>query len=210
MRMNRFVVVAVALAAVNSSYGDFVETEIPTWRGDLGSSYYGWEYFTQAIDAPNMNDSGSSGGMLFNFADGAFITSTGNIYNQSSGLNIHVYGYDAVEQAVLNIASQGTEFDYAGVTLWVGDGVNGMMFLADDWSVNHYEPIEGFGAIVNTSFTWDLSSYSGTVTEWAFFFQGTAPHNVLDAVTVDIFADAVPGAGGLFAFGLLGFRTSRR
>ena len=198
------------LTIVHSGYCDFVETEVPTWRGEVGSSYYGWETFTQAYNAPNMNESGTPGGMLFNFAEGAFITSTGNIYNQSGGLNVHVYGYSALEQAVLNISTQGSEFDYAAVFLWVGDGVDGMMFSADDWAINYYEPIEGLGAIVNASFTWDTSSYEGAITEWAFMFNGTSPHNVLDAVSVDVFTGAVPGAGALFAFGFCGLRSRRR
>ena len=204
------IVGAVIFSASQIGFADFVVLDTPEWQGDAGSLYYGWENFTQPYGVPNMNDSGVPGSMLFNFAEGAFITSTGNIYNQGGGLDIHVYGYSAIEQAVLNISSQGSEFDYAGVSLWVGDGTDGMMFFANEWSMNYYQPVEGMGAIANTSYSWDLSSYEGMITEWAFFFQGTEAHNVLDAVTVDIYTGAVPSAGGLFAFGLLGLRTRRR
>lgn len=201
---------ATVVMVATAVQGSFIEPEVPTWRGDVGSSYYGWETFTQSYGAPNMNDSGTPGGMLFNFADGAFITSTGNIYNQATGLNIHVYGYSAVEQAVLNISSQGTEFDYESVSLWVGDGTDGMMFWADEWSLNYYEPVDGMGAITNSSYTWDVSSYEGLVSEWAFFFEGIEAHNVLDAVTVDVFAGNVPAPSAVLVFGLLGLRSQRR
>lgn len=202
--------VATVMLVATSGYCGFVETDTPAWRGDAGSSYYGWESFSEAVGGPNMSDSGTPGGMLFNFAEGAFITSTGNIYNQAGGLNIHVYGYSEVEQAVLNISSQGSEFDYASVSLWVSDGTDGMMFSADNWSMNYYEPVEGMGAITNTSYTWDISTYDGEITEWAFFFQGTEAHNVLDAVTVDVFAGNVPAPSALVALSLLGFRIRRR
>ena len=135
------------LTIVHSGYCDFVETEVPTTRGDVGSSYYGWGTFTQAYNALDMNESGTP---------------------------------------------------------------CGMMFSADDWAINYYEPIEGIGAIVNASFSWDTSSYEGAITEWAFMFNGTSPHNVLDTVSVDVFTGAVPGATALFVFGLCGLRSRRR
>jgi hypothetical protein len=200
----------VALAFSQVGFGDFVETIEPNWRGEAGSLYYGWETFTEPYNAPNMNEEGTPGGMLFNFAAGAFLTSSGNIYNQAGGLDIHVYGYSDVQNAVLNLASQGSEFDYENVSLWVSDGIDGMMFSADSWSMNYYQPVEGMGAITNTSYEWNISSYEGTITEWAFFFQGNEAHNVLDAVTVDIYTGAVPSAGGLVAFGLMGLQRRRR
>jgi hypothetical protein len=148
--------------------------------------------------------------MLFNFADGAMVTGSGNIYNQATGLEIHVHGNGPLEQAVLNLASMGTEMDYAGVTLWVSDGTTGQMFSYDTFATNYYEEVPNFGANVTTSYSWDLSNYAGVVTEWAFFVNGTAPHNVLDAVTVDIFAGAVPVPGALALVGIAGLARRRR
>jgi hypothetical protein len=189
---------------------DLVNPTIPDWRGDVGTQYYGWDSFTSPYSAPNFNDSGDAGGMLFNFADGAMITGSGNIYNQGGGLEIHVYGYGPLEQAVLNVASMGTEMDYANVSLWVSDGENGQMFSYDEFATNYYEEVPNFGANVSTSYEWDLSGYTGTITEWAFFINGTAPHNVLDAVTVDIFTGAVPAPGVLGLLGVAGFACRRR
>jgi hypothetical protein len=183
---------------------------VPAWRGDAGTQYYAWDSFTSAYNAPNFNDSGDAGGMLFNFADGAILTGSGNIYNQGGGLEIHVYGYGPLEQAVLNVASMGTELEYANVSLWVSDGTNGQMFSYDTFATNYYEAIPNFGANVSTSYTWDLSTYTGAITEWAFFVNGTAAHNVLDAVSVDIFTGAVPVPGALVLLGIAGVHRRRR
>ena len=67
-----------------------------------------------------------------------------------------------------------------------------------------------FGANVSTSYTWDLSSYDGIVTEWAFFVSGTSAHNVLDAVTVDIFSGAVPAPGVLTLLAIASLHRRRR
>ncbi|MBC8200889.1 MAG: hypothetical protein H8E86_02490 [Planctomycetes bacterium] len=200
----------IAAGAASQVSADLVNPEIPAWRGDAGTQYYGWDSFSSAYNAPNFNDSGDAGGMLFNFAEGAMLTGSGNIYNQIGGLELHVYGYGPLEQAVLNVASMGTEMDYANVSLWVGDGIAGQMFTYDTFATNFYEEIPGFGANVSTSYTWDLSTYTGAITEWAFFVNGTAPHNVLDAVSVDIFSGAVPTPSVLVLFGVTGLYRRRR
>ncbi len=200
-------VVAVATTQVSA---DLVNPEIPSWRGDAGAQYYGWDSFSSAYNAPNFNDSGDAGGMLFNFAAGAQITGSGNIYNQSGGLDIHVYGYGPLEQAVFNVASMGTEMDYSGVSLWVSDGESGQMFSYDTFATNYYEEVPGFGANVSTSYTWDLSGYNGVITEWAFFVNGTAPHNVLDAISVDVFSGAVPAPSVLALIGVAAVSTRKR
>jgi len=199
----------VAIVATQVS-ADLINPEIPTWRGDTGSQFYGWDSFGSAYNAPNYNDSGDAAGMLFNFAPGAFVTGSGNIYNQAGGLDIHVYGYGPLEQAVLNVASMGTEMDYANISLWVGDGENGQMFSYDTFATNYYEEIPNFGANVSTSYTWDLSAYDGIVTEWAFFVNGTSAHNVLDAVTVDIFSGGVPTPGVLTLLAIASLHRRRR
>ena len=172
--------------------GDVVNPEVPNWQGDTGAQFYSWDSFSSAYNAPNFNDSGDAGSMLFNFAEGAIITGSGNIYSQASGLEIHVYGYGPLEQAVLNVASMGTEMDYANVYLWVTDGEIGQMFSYDSFATNYYEEVPNFGANVSSSYTWDLSDYTGVVTEWAFFVNGTSAHNVLDALAVDIYTGTVP------------------
>ncbi len=190
---------------------DLVNPTIPDWRGEAGTAYYGWDSFTDSFNSPNFNDSGIPfGAMLFNFAPGAMITSTGNIYGQTDPLDLHFYGYGPIEQAVLNIASGGTEMDYESVSLYVSDGESGQMFSFDSFATNSYVEIPGFGANVTTLYSWDLSSYEGVITEWAFFVSGTGPHNVLDAASIDIMFAAVPAPGALCLLGFAGMTHRRR
>ncbi len=200
----------VAATIASQVSADLVNPEVPAWRGETGSQYYSWDSFSSAYNAPNFNDAGDVGGMLFNFAEGAMITGSGNIYNQAGGLEIHVYGYGPIEQAVLNVASMGTEMDYAEISPCVGDGTNGQMFSYDTFVTNYYEEVPNFGANVSSSYTWDISDYSGVVTEWAFFVNGTSAHNVLDAVTVDIFTGAVPAPYAIAVIGLGALVKRRR
>ena len=104
----------------------------------------------------------------------------------------------------------GTEMDYSGVSLWVSDGESGQMFSYDTFATNYYEEVPNFGANVSTSYTWDLSGYNEVITEWAFFVNGTAPHNVLDAVAVDIFSGAVPAPSVLALIGVAAVSTRKR
>ena len=196
--------------ATTQVQADLVNPLMPDWQGDVNTAFYGWDSFTSAVGAPNFNDSGDAGGMVFNFAPDAIITGTGNIYNQVGGLEIHVYGYGPLEQAVLNVASMGTEMDYANVSLWVSDGENGQMFTYDSFATNYYEEVPNFGANVSTSYTWDLSTYDGVVAEWAFFVNGTSPHNVLDAVTVDIAYGAIPSPSAIALLGIAGLATKTK
>ena len=76
--------------------------------------------------------------------------------------------------------------------------------------MNHYEPVEGLGANVTATYAWDVSGYEGVITEWAIFINGTEAHNVLDAVSVDIFSSAIPAPSVLGMFVLLGCRRRRR
>ena len=202
--------IIVLSATATVARADLVNPNIPSWRGDAGTSYYQWDSFTESYAAPNYNDSGNGSAVLYNFAFDSFITGVGNIYNQNGGLNIHVYGYGSIEQAVLNIASQGTGFDYSTVLLYVGDGENGAYFSADEFAIENYVAIPNFGAEVTSSFTWGLSNYDGIISEWAFFFNGTEAHNSLDAVSVDIFTSVVPAPSVLVLLGLAGMSTMRR
>jgi len=204
-----FSITAIAVTSM-SAQADFVNTEVPSWQGSSGAQFYSWDSFSSPYGAPNFNDGGDAGGLLFNFAQGAMVTEGGDLYNPTAGLNIHVYGYGPLEQAVLNIASMGTEFDYSSVVLGINNGTGYEYYGYDSAATNYYEEVPFFGANANTSFTWDISEYEGTITEWAFIFTGQGPHNVLDAVTVDIFNSTVPAPGVLALLGLGAVATRRR
>ena len=208
--ITNYSIIAIIAYLASHVSGDLVNPDVPGWRGDTGSSYYGWNSFTSAYNVPNFNEIGDPGGMLFNFADGAMITGAGNIYNMNTGLNIHVYGYGSVDLAVMSFASQGTEMEYSNVSLWVSDGTDGAFISVDSWNMNYYEPVEGLGANVTATYAWDTSSYDAIIIEWAIFINGTEAHNVLDAVSVDIFSAPIPTPGVLGVFALLGCRSRRR
>lgn len=211
MRVFKTIFISVAVLATTSmTSADLINPNVPEWRGDSGTTHYQWDSFSEAYQAPNFNDSGNGSGMLLNMAMNSIITGAGNIYNPTGGLDIHVYGYGPIDLAVLNIGSQGTEFDYADVSLYVSDGENGTYFSADEFAIENYIPIPGFGAQVTSSFTWDLSDYDGNISEWAFFFSGTEAHNSLDAVSVDIAMLGVPAPSVLALLGLAGITTRRR
>ncbi len=208
--ITKYSIIAIVATVVSHASGDLVNPDVPGWRGDSGAFYYGWNSFTNAYNAPNFNDDGDPGGMLFNFADGAMITGAGNIYNMNTGLNIHIYGYGSVDQAVMSFASQGTEMEYSNVSMWVSDGTTGAYLSADSWDINYYEPVEGLGANVTATYAWDVSGYEGVISEWAIFLNGTEAHNVLDAVSVDIFNSPIPAPSVLGVFALYAGSRRRR
>jgi hypothetical protein len=202
---------AMICVASTHAFADFVSVETPAWQGNAGSSFYGWESFTEAYQAPNWNDSGTPyGAQLFNFGPGAFVTGSGNIYNPVGPSDFHVYGFGSIDQAVLNISTAGTELDYTEIALYVGNDQGGQMLSFDTSSINFYQEIPDQGYIVNASFTWDVSSYSGEITEWGFFFQSTDAHTSLDAVTIDILASGIPTPGALALLAFAAFTRKRR
>ena len=211
-----FALLLAAATCAVASADEWISEDVPSWRGSEGSSYYLWDTFTSAngaVDGPNFpnNEPFPSGNaMLFNFAQGALVTEGGNLYGLEDGLNIHVYGYGPLEQAVLNIASMGTEFDYDSVVLGINDGTDFIYFDYDSFAINDYVEIPGFGANVSSSFAWDISDYDGPITEWAFIFTGAGAHNVLDAVSVDLLVGAVPAPGALALIGLGAVSIRRR
>jgi len=201
----------VGALLTSTAHGDLVNPEVPSWQGSAGTAHYGWNSFTSAYGAPNFPDFGNAGGaMLYNFAPGATITSSGNLYNPTGGLDIHIYGYGPLTQAVLNLASGGTEFDYDSVTLVAYDAIgNSYAWAADTSSINSYEA-DGWGGFnVSSSFTWDVGDLGMSIAEWGFLVQGTAPHNSLDAASVDVAMAPVPAPGALLLLGAFGLSSTR-
>ena len=201
-----FVVVAGAIAG--TAAGDLVNPLEPSWAGDATATQYEWNSFTEAVGAPNFPDSPfSTGAQLFNFGEGAIIAGSGNIYNPAGGLNIHVYGNGPIGQAVLNFATQGTEFNYDNVRLFVSDGGanNETLFATGD---ERSRVPGGFGGEnVTMAYSWDLD-VAFEITEWGFFFGSDAAHSSLDAVRLNI--NSVPAPASLIALGAFGAVRRRR
>jgi hypothetical protein len=195
------------LAATGLASADLVNPLVPDWAGDATAETYTWNSFTEANNSPNFPDSPfSTGASLFNFGPGAIIAGSGNIYNPGGGLNIHIYGSGPVGQAVLNFASQGTEFNYDNVRLFVTDGTSSETIFATGEERNR--EAGAFGSDnVTMAYSWDVN-VGFDVVDWGFFFGSDAPHSSLDAVSLAV--NSVPAPGGLLAVGLFGTMRRRR
>ena len=219
LNMTLAAVSALAFASVGSA-GTWMAEDVPTWRGDAGSDYYLWDDFTAAngyVDGPNFpnNEMFPSGNaMLFNFAEGAIVAGSGNLYAMSGALNIHTYAYaDADVAAVtLNIASVGTLIDYNSMMLVWDDGTDGgesgMLFGSP--SVNYSNAIPGMGDSVNVSWSWDLSSIEADIRSIGLMFASEGPHISLDMVGLDILTVPAPAALALLGVAALGSRRRRK
>ncbi len=214
--MTAFAAAAIALAGTSSALAGFVNEDVPDWRGDADTLYGGWESFTGANYAPNFAEDGNIGALasIYNFSGSAIIAGSGNIYDPGGALNMHHYvqGVDGdITDAVINIATAGTNPDFAGALFqWSGaDGESGLLSTAD-YDVNFEQVIPNFGTTYNVSWTFDLSDIDAQVTDIGFIIQGTGPHMSYDAATIDIRYAAVPAPGALLLLGIAGIAGRRR
>ncbi|MCH2142916.1 MAG: hypothetical protein MK077_07980 [Phycisphaerales bacterium] len=210
--------VAVAFAGTASA-GTWYAEDVPDWRGTDGADYYHWDDFTAAngyVDGPNMpnNEMFPSGNaMLFNFAEGAIIAGSGNLYAMGGSLNIHTYAYtDADALAVtLNLATVGTLIDYTSMMLVWTDGTeegdSGMLFGSE--SVNFSQEIPNMGDSVNVSWNWDLSGIGADIRSIGLMYESEGSHISLDMASLDILT-AVPAPGALALLGLAALSSRRR
>ena len=200
----RILTMTLALAVAGTASADLVNPDVPGWRGDAGTMFSQWDTFGNAVNAPNFPEAGG-GFQLFNFAPGATIASSGNIYNPAGALNIHVYslGPVAAQEAVLNISWGGTMLDTTDVQAFF-DGQ-----YVDAYSVEQRASTPSpFGGTTDTwAFKFDLSGIQG-VYDLAFFFGNDGAHGSLDAVSVDL--NMVPAPGALALLGLAGVASRRR
>ena len=224
--MSRIAVVVggLALAVSSSAMAGFYVEDVPAWRGDANTSYYMWEDFTSAdghTDGPNFpgNEAIPSGdGLLFNFGFDAVISGSNNIYGFGGALNIHTYGYaDAdIQQAVFNFSTMGTEIGYSGAMLAWRDGIengeSGLIMPVFEYDINYYEEVEfgpgQFGAIVNVSWSFDLSDIDADIREVGLIWTSDTVNISLDAATMDL--QYIPAPGALALLGLAGITRRRR
>ncbi len=209
MRCSLFLSVCVSTLVASAASGDLVNPDVPSWRGDALTTYAEFDTFTSAVNGPNFADVGGGGFQLFNFAPGAIIASSGNIYSPAGALNIHLYSLGPVAnpaEAVLNVSWGGTMLDTGDVQAFIGgeyyDAVN---------VEQRDSAASPFGGTTDTwAFTFDLSAFSG-VDSLAFFFGNDGAHGSLDAVSIDVRSVPAPGALVLASLaGVLGVRGRRR
>ena len=210
--------ITVAFAG-NAMAGTWTVEDAPDWRGADGADYYHWDDFTAAngyVEGPNMpnNEMFPSGNaMLFNFAEGAIVAGSGNLYAMGGPLNIHTYAYTDADltAGTLNVASIGTLIDYSSMMLVWDDGIDGgesgMLFGAA--SVNFSQAIPNMGDSVNVSWNWDLSGIDADIRTVGLMFESEGPHISLDMVSLDLLT-TVPAPGALALLGLAALSSRRR
>ncbi len=167
----------------------------PSFRGQEGAFYAGWDDFTSAT-APNIPDRpGSADGFAFTQLDpSAFITSSGNLYSFSAALSHRI---DLPELAatpatvVLQTRSLGAAIVPESMRLeYFGDGV----WIAPSAPVNELVFSEvigtGFGAALDETrrWTWKLGAIGAR--RWRIAFQASGTSQSFQAAALDLAAPA--------------------
>ncbi|MBG83522.1 MAG: hypothetical protein CMJ40_03125 [Phycisphaerae bacterium] len=217
--MKRFVTVigcASAVALSSTAMAGFTVENFSDYYGQENTMYGAWDTFTNANNSPNFADNGGNmgfAGQVFNFSGTGFITSSGNIYDASSPLNIHQYltldGVD-ITNAHVNVSTMGSVPDFESVLFQAVTSTGESQFLdTSDVSMNFQQEIPGMGASLNMSWSFDLSGIAGDVTTLAFILKAAGPHMSLDAMSLDV-AYSIPAPGALALLGLAGMAGRRR
>jgi len=208
---NGSVVIALAVAtAASSALAGVVNPLVPSWRGSTNTMYMGWDNFTAAYAGANAADMAGSSNLasLFNFGPGAVLTSSPmptGIYNATGPLSIMIMGGVTSAprnptEVVMNLASAGTGINNASVALTLFDnGGNSKRVTPTSTSTRSSAP-DGFGGTaVTTAFSWTVDPLVWNCTRWQIDFSSTAPHAILDAVTLDFKLVPTPGALAVLA-----------
>lgn len=208
---NGSVVAALALAtAASSALAGVVNPLVPSWRGASNTMFMGWETFTAAYAGANAADMAGSSNLasLFNFGPGAVLTASPmptGIYNATGPLSIMIMGGVTSAprnptEVVMNLASAGTGISNASVALTLFDNSgNSRRLTPTSTSVRSSAP-DGFGGTATTTaFSWTVDSLAWNCTRWQIDFSSTAPHAILDAVTLDFKLVPTPGALAVLA-----------
>lgn len=216
----RIAVALVATASLAVLYPATAGTNgfvVPFFRGESGAQYAGWEKFTVAGDngvgnSPELPNSTASAKLLQHDA-GAFITSTGNIYNMGgkSSFDVNVSSLNPVGLVVFQARSFGTELDYGSVKLFVGEtAFTPTRTELDRLGVG--EPGQpGSGFFVSSKWEWDVSGANAT--GFRIGFGAAEPSLSFDSATLDFRGATVvpePGTLVLTGLGLVGLMVAAR
>jgi len=207
---------ATAIAA--AAHAGFTNPLIPSWAGGPNTQQAGWESFTQPGGGANLPDqAGSAPFSLMNYAPGAFITSTGNLYGAGAPLFISMMGgtqgnAESPINVVLNVSTAGSTLNMGSVRLWLFDGSGNVAFVAPTTSEIRFDaPSPPQGSAQNVAFTWSVPPTSFAASGWRIEFSASAVNMSLDAVRVDL--QYVPAPGALALVGMvaaMGARGRRR
>ncbi|QDU67861.1 hypothetical protein [Engelhardtia mirabilis] len=189
----------VALAGV----GDFTNQLSPSYRGQPGARYDGYDVFTSAALLPNFADlPGSCAATLLLQTDpSAILTSTGNIYSFASATTIEISlpAEDVVATALLQVKTAASPIDTSSVTL-LGTSGNGQPVAISASVVTQLDSIGDEHA-----FEWDAAALDGIDLHGATVrFSASAPSCSLDVVLLDFQTDREPLETDVDALSLAG------
>lgn len=168
---------------------------VPSFRGSAGSQTGYWETFSVAVGAPgNLPDGpdATTTARLTQSDTNAFLTGSGNIYNQSgvSAFTLTNTTPFAVGTVVLQTRTLGGELDYGSFALTYGNG-------SGDHSLAPLIRLElnrgsqpGLGATVSTLCQWDLSGLG--VASYTLSFRAAGTSCSFDSLTLDVWDRFVP------------------
>ena len=193
---------AVAALAVQGATNGFY---VPTFRGEAGSADAGWDRFTVGVGAPgntpDLLGSTATGARLTQLEPQAFVTGSGNIYNQDgiSSFSINYTAGASISAVVFQARAIGTELDYSSVRLNYAGGN-----LVGAYAELERAPFvgQGPGAIVSSAWTWDLSGLNAS--EFTITLAAAGPSVSFDSATLDVRTIPEPGTWALLLCGLAG------
>ncbi len=207
-------IVCASLVAASAQAG-LVNPLIPAWSGSANTQFAQWDSFTQPSGGANLPDAaGSSAFSLMNFAPGAFITGTGNIYSINSALYLMIMGGTlgnaaSPTQVVMNVATVGSVMNVSGVYLSLFDNSGHSLQLTPSATELRYDaPAAPAGSTQTWAFTWNMPTAPFQASGFRVEFGASAPSMALDAVRLDMQYAPAPGAFALLA--VSAFTASRR
>lgn len=208
-------VIATSACLTSAASAGFVNALVPAWAQGPNTQYGEWESFTNAVGGANLPDQLGSGAFsLMNFAPGAFITGTGNIYGAGSPLYIMVTGgtlglNQTPLEVVFNVSTAGLTINPASVRLTLFDNSGGFASFAPTTSELRFDaPAVPLGSLQNLAYVWSNLNPGFAATGWRIEFAASGANMSLDAARVDLLY--VPGPGALALVGLAGLAAGRR
>lgn len=198
-------VVCAGLMAQSASAG-FVNPYIPGWAQGPNTQYAAWESFSNAVGGANLPDqAGSNAFSLFNFAPGAFITGTGNLYGAGSPLYIMVTGgtlgnNQSPLEVVFNVATAGLTIAPGSVRLTLFDNFGNLVSYTPTVADLRYDaPAVPLGSVQNIAYTWSNLNPGFAASGWRIEFGASGSNMSLDAARVDLLYVPAPSALALLA-----------
>jgi hypothetical protein len=221
MKTCRFAAALAGAAVATVASAGVVNPLVPSWRGSANTMFMGWDVFTSAYAGANAADMAGSStlGTLFNFGPGAVLTAaplpTG-IYNATGPLSIMIMG--GVTNAprnpmevVMNLADAGTNINQNSVRLTLFDNAGNSSVFMPGTKAERSNTSDGFGGKAKTiAYTWTIDPLAWNSTRWQIDFSSSAPHAILDAVTLDFKLVPTPGALAVLAAFAGGTSRGRR